>query len=77
MEGFVQSIENAQRQRGGLLRAVAFTEQGELVTAESAKRHAFFQVLAQSRADSLQQRVAQAVAKAFIDVLEVIEVDQK
>ena len=58
-------------------RAIVLAEQGELVAAQAAEGHAALQLLAQARADGLQQGIAEVVTEAFVDVLEVVEVDQQ
>jgi len=69
-------LEDARGQRGGLLHVRAvLVDQGELVAAHARQGHAVFEQLAQAFGDGLEQLVADVVAEAFVDVLEVVEVD--
>ncbi|MNF51691.1 hypothetical protein D3C84_330150 [compost metagenome] len=52
-------------------------EQAELVAAQARQGHAALQQPLQARADPLQQQVALGMAEAFVDVLEVIQVQQQ
>ncbi len=70
-------LENPHGKRGGLVGAVVLAEHGEFVAADPRQRHAILQVGDQPRGHGLQQGVANAVSEAFVDVLEMIEVDQQ
>ncbi|MDT4845737.1 hypothetical protein FQZ97_797330 [compost metagenome] len=78
VEGLVQCAQDPLRQVGGLVCVWAVVpEQAELVAAEPGQGHAALQLLLQAQADQLQQLVALGVAEAFVDVLEVVEVQQQ
>ncbi|MCY1414983.1 hypothetical protein D9M71_304500 [compost metagenome] len=57
------------------LRAV-FAQQGELISAHARHGDAFREGIAQALGDLLQQLIADTMAEAVIDVLEVVEVEQ-
>lgn len=78
MDWLVQDIEDLHGQGGRLLWLAILVEQAELVAAQMGEgdapsHHPGGQVLT----DGLEQLVAQPVAEALVDVLEVIEVEQQ
>src|SRR5690606_24041418 len=55
----------------------AFAKQGELIASQARHGHAIVLERAQALGYGNQQAVAVAVAEAFVDVLEVVEVNQQ
>lgn len=77
-KGCIQAVQQTLRQFGSLggFRAV-FAEQAEFVTAQPGQGAAGRQIVLQALANALEQQIADVVIEAFIDVLEVVEVDQQ
>jgi hypothetical protein len=75
--GPAQRVDQLARDGGEVLGVVdAGQQQDELVAAEPRDGVALAHALAEPRGDATQQGVADGVAKAVVDLLEAVEVDE-
>ena len=74
----IQRVEQLLCELGGLLSMQAIlAEHGKLVATQAGQGHAGAQLRAQAFADGLEQQVADIVAEAFVDMLEVVQIDKQ